>query len=123
MAIWDYRVTNYGGTATAFAEYIRDARGNGGWPNGIIPWDLAPYVTSLMRLDAHFPGNGFDVDAAAVVEVIYQDSFNASPGFFEPHDPTTNGVDPTYADNKFWFYPGGVTGIITAFEATGLHLR
>jgi hypothetical protein len=120
-AIWAYRVANFGGTATAFAEYIRDARGNGGWPNGIIPWDLAPYVTSLMRLDALYPGNGFDVDAAAVAEVIYEDSFNANPGFFQPLEPTTKGFDPTYADNKFWFYPGGVAGIIAAFEATGLH--
>jgi hypothetical protein len=121
-AIWAYRLANYGGTATAFAEFLRDYRGNGGWPNGIIPWDLAPYVTSLVRLEALFPGNNYGTDAAEIVEVIYQDSFNANPGFFEPHQPTTKGDDPTYANNKFWFYPAGVAGIITVFEATGLYL-
>jgi hypothetical protein len=121
-AIWAYRKANYGGTATAFAEFLRDYRGNGGWPNGIIPWDLAPYVTSLMRLEVFFPGNNYATDAAEIVEVIYQDSFNANPGFFEPFEPTTKGWDPGWADPKFWFYPAGVAGIITAFEATGLHL-
>jgi len=120
-AIWAYRLANYGGTATSFAEFLRDARGNGGWPNGIIPWDLAPFVTSLMRLEALFPGNGYASDAAEVAEVIYQDSFNNAPGFFEPFEPTTQGIDPTYANSKFWFYSAGVAGIITAFEATGLH--
>ena len=120
-AIWAYRLANYGGTATAFAGVLRDYRGNGGWPNGIIPWDLAPYVTSLMRLEALFPGNNYASDAAEIVEVIYQDSFNNSPGFFEPHVATTKGYDPTWTDSKFWYYPAGVAGIITAFEATGLH--
>ncbi|MEN8008049.1 MAG: FlgD immunoglobulin-like domain containing protein [Candidatus Krumholzibacteriota bacterium] len=121
-AIWAYRLANYGGTATSFAEGLRDYRGNHGWPNGIIPWDLAPYVTSLMRLETLFPGNNYASDAAEIVEVIYQDSFNANPGFFEPHVATSKGWDPTGTDSKFWLYPAGVAGIITAFQATGLHL-
>ena len=120
-AIWAYRLANYGGTATTFAEGLRDYRGNGGWPNGIIPWDLAPYVTSLMRLEILFPSNSYASDAAEIVEVIYQDSFMTNPGFFEPHVSTTKGWEPTWANSKFWLYPAGVAGIITAFEATGLH--
>ncbi len=121
-AIWAYRLANYGGTATTFAEGLRDYRGNGGWPNGIIPWDLAPSVTGLMRMEALFPGNNYASDAAEIVEVLYQDSFNASPGFFEPHVATTKGYDPTWTNSKFWFYPAGVASLITAFQATGLHV-
>ncbi len=120
-AIWTRHMTVYG-NATAFAEYLRDARGNGGWPNGIIPWDLAPYVTSLLRLDALYPGNGYASDAADIVEVLYQDSFNASPGFFEPHVATTKGWDPTWSNTKYYLYSAGVAGLITVFEATGMYL-
>ena len=119
-AIWARHMNVYT-DATTFAAYIRDARGNGGWPNGIIPWDLAPYVTSLMRLEALFPGNDYASDAAEIVEVLYDDSYNGNPGFFEPFETSTQGWDSGWANNKFWFYPGGVTGLINAFQATGLH--
>jgi len=120
-AIWAYRLANQGPTATNFAQGLRDYRGLGGWPNGIIPWDLAPYVTSLMRLETLFPGNNYASDAAEIVEVLYQDSYNANPGFFEPHVATTKGWDSGWANNKFWFYPGGVTGLINSFQATGMY--
>ncbi len=64
-AIWLYRLANYGtGTATSFAEWLREFRGvSNGYKNGIIPWDLSSYVTSVMRLDTVFPGNGYAAQA------------------------------------------------------------
>jgi flagellar hook capping protein FlgD len=120
-AMWQYRLDNYGGTATSFAEGLRDYRGTTGWPNGIIPWDLAPYVESLMVMESLFPGNNYGTDAAEIVEVIYQDSFNGSPGYFEPHGHN-KGWDATWSNNDYWFYSAGVAGIIRAFETSGMYL-
>lgn len=118
-AIWARHMSVYG-SATGLAEYIRDARGNGGWPNGIIPWDLAPYVEALMVMEGLFPGNGYGSDAADVVEVLYADAFLGTPGFFEPAG-YNKGWDPAWAVPDFWFYPAGVAGLIRAFDAAGMY--
>ncbi len=119
-AIWQYRLDNYGGTATTFAQGLRDYRGTSGWANGIIPWDLAPFVEALMRMESMFPGNNYGSDAAEIVAVIYDDSYNATPGYFEPLGHS-KGYDPTYANHDYWVYPCGVSGLIRAFQTSGLH--
>jgi len=116
-AKYDARITTYG-SATLFAEYIRDVRG-ASYPNGIIPWDIGIWVRVAAMLDARFPGNGYDTDADDMAEVIYQDSFMDNPGFFDIVDDA--GWDPTYADVNFWWYNLGITGLIDAFDAAGVH--
>lgn len=125
QAIWTYRLANYGPTATDFAELIRDARGGvggtGTWANGIIPWDIAPYCEAVMGLDTVFPGMGYAADAAAMAEVLYQDSFMANPGYYEPHGHS-KGFTLDYSVDDYWFYGGGISGLIRAFVTTGTHL-
>ena len=50
-----------------------------------------------------------------MAEVLYQDSFNDAPGYFDIIDD--QGYDPTYGDVNFWWYPHGITGLIDAFDA------
>lgn len=120
-AIWLYRLANYGGTATSFAGALRDFRGvTNGYPNGIIPWDLAPWATGLMNLDALFPGNGYAAQAAEVAEVMYQDSFALVPGYFDVFG-RCQGYDPAYANVDYYWYPHGVSGLIEAFASVGVH--
>ncbi|MFT5234358.1 MAG: hypothetical protein ACI9UQ_002403, partial [Candidatus Krumholzibacteriia bacterium] len=121
-AIWLYRLANYGiGTATSFAEYIRDFRGiSNGYQNGIIPWDIATYATAVMRLETVFPGNGYAAQAAEIAEVLYQDSFALAPGYFD-FATRCKGYDPAYADTDFYWYSLGIGGLIEAFQVTGTH--
>jgi hypothetical protein len=119
-AMWEIRLTTHT-TATAFAEGLREYRGaSGSWANGIIPWDLAPYCEALMALDVIYPGNDYADDAAEIVEVLYADSYLGLPGYFEPHGHS-KGYDPTYTNRDYYLYPGGVTGLIRAFETTGMY--
>lgn len=121
VAMWTYRLGAHGGTATSFAAYIREARGGGGsWANGIIPWDIAPWCEGLMLMDAAMPGNGYGSDAVACAEVLWQDSFNATPGYYQPHGHSKNYVDGD-TNPDYNFYVGGVTGLIRAFEVTNTH--
>ena len=120
LAMWDYRLATYG-TATAFAAGLRDFRA-GSNPNGIIPWDIAPWAETVMKLDAAYPGMGYAAQAAEIAEVLWQDSFNNNPGYFKPHDPQNKGFDPDYANVNFYWYTGGVSGLIRAFDVTGTHL-
>jgi hypothetical protein len=119
-AIWQYRLANYGGTPTAFAEYIRDLRAGQGYANGIIPWDVALYCTALVKLDSVRSGLGYDQDAIDVAEVIWQDSFNASPGYFDP-DGHSMGFDEGWANTDYYWYSLGVSGLIDAFSITETH--
>jgi hypothetical protein len=120
--IWDWNMANRpDGTAAGFAAYIRDYRGiTNGYPNGIIAWDLSMWVEALVQLDAAFSGAGFDADAVAVVEVMWQDSFNGTPGFFDPNG-ANKGNDPDYAEPLYYWYSIGVSGLIKAFALAGDH--
>ncbi len=120
QAIWQYRLDNYGGTGTSLAEFIRDLRAGQGYANGIIPWDIALYCTALVKLDAVRPGLGYGQDAIDVAEVIWQDSFNSNPGYFDP-DGHSMGFDPGYANTDYYWYSLGVSGLIDAFSVTGTH--
>ncbi|MBP6875953.1 MAG: T9SS type A sorting domain-containing protein [Candidatus Eisenbacteria bacterium] len=115
-AKYDARMVAYGG-AEAWAEYIRDARG-ASYPNGIIPWDVAPYVVAAAMLEARYGGT-YGADADAMAEVLYQDSYMTNPGYFDIDDDA--GWDPTYADVNFYWYTLGISGLLNAFSAAGVH--
>jgi hypothetical protein len=115
---YDARITNYG-SATAFAEYIRDVRNGQGYGNGIIGWDIGLWAKVAGMLDDRYTGNGYDSDADDIAEVIWQDSFNDNPGYFDVVDDA--GYDPTYSDLNFYWYNLGITGLIEAFVAADVH--
>lgn len=120
-AKFDGRITAYG-SATGLAEYIRDARA-GSYPNGIIAWDIGAWALAAAMLDDLYPAppSLYDYGQAAeeIAEVLWQDSFNDTPGYFDIIDD--QGFDPTYSDVNFWWYTLGITGLIDAFEASGSH--
>jgi len=118
-AKYDDRISAYG-SATALAEYIRDARNSQGYPNGIIAWDIGAWVVAAAMLDERFPSNGYDLDADAMAEVLYQDSFNDNPGYFDIVDD--QGYDSGYGNVNFWWYPLGISGLIDAFDAAQVHI-
>jgi hypothetical protein len=120
-AIWDYRMANYGDhTPAGFAAALRDSRHGQGLDNGIIPWDISHYVEAAARLDLVFPGEGFAAAADAMAEVMWQDSFNLSPGYFQPNG-VNKGFDPAWDDKKFWWYSIGLSGLVRAFHAADVH--
>ncbi len=118
-AKYDLRISSNGGTATSFAEYLRDVRGvTQNYPNGIIGWDLGIYaVVAQMLFDVY--GGTYDTDADDIAEVIWQDSYNNNPGLFDI--VADAGFDSTWADRNFWWYTLGITGLIDAFDASGSH--
>ena len=120
--IWIYQLATYGPTATLFAEDLRDTRAvDQGYHNGVVPWDLGAWAQAVAQLDLAFPGQGYGTDADDIAEVMWQDSFNANPGYFQPYNPVNQGFDPTWGDTHFWWYTLGITGLIDGFTATGTH--
>lgn len=115
-AKFDGRIANYG-TATALAEYIRDARHGQGYDNGIIAWDIGAWARAGAMLHVLYPPGSYDYGQAAVdiAEVIYQDSFNDNPGYFDLEDCATA------TDSRAWWYNLGVTGLIEGFHYAGAH--
>ncbi|MBK6900190.1 MAG: hypothetical protein IPH09_13370 [bacterium] len=104
----------------ALAAYIRDARYGQGYSNGIIPWDIAPWVEAAMLMDEAFPLAGHAAEAAAMAEVVYQDSFMDAPGYFDP-DGANMGSDPAWNTPLYYWYTLGLSGIIDAFATSGTH--
>ncbi|MBA7643444.1 hypothetical protein ES703_51170 [subsurface metagenome] len=96
-----------GGTATGFAEYIRDVRKGQNLP-AVISWDINLYIQSLLALDRYFPGEGFAGEAKAMVEVVYN-SLYVPPVDFDITDDTLN---------EFWI---GISGALDAFVTTNTH--
>jgi hypothetical protein len=119
-AKFDARIASQG-SPTAWARYIRDVRNGQGYGNGIIAWDIGFYVVAAAMLDDRYPGDPNDYDQAAddMAEVLWQDSFNDNPGYFDIIDDA--GWDPTYANRNYWWYTLGLTGLIDAFYASGNH--
>jgi len=116
-ARYDLRIADYG-SATALAEYIRDARAGQGYENGIIAWDIGQYVrVAGLLFDRYFAP--YDDDADDMAEVLYQDSFNDTPGYFDLDED--DGFDPTYTDTNFYWYTLGISGLLDAFSAAGTH--
>ena len=98
-----------GGTATGFAEFIRDIRKGQNLP-AIISWDINLYIQSLLALDSYYPDQGFAAEAKEMAEVIYT-SLYVPPVDFDITDDTLN---------EFW---NGISGAMDAFEMTDLHLE
>ncbi len=118
LAKYEGRMGVYG-SATALAEYIRDARAGQGYTDGLLAWDIGAWAVAVQMLHERYPGQGYDQDADDIAEVLYQDSFADNPGYFDIVDD--QGFDPTYTDKNFWYYNLGITGLIDAFRATGSH--
>lgn len=118
---FDRKIAAYNG-ADSLAIFIRDMRNSQGYPNGIIPWDIAPWVKTAAMLEARFPGDPNDYAQWAIdmAEVVWEDSFNDNPGYFDIIDD--QGFDPLYGDANFWWYNLGITGLIDSFDAAGVHI-
>lgn len=102
-------LAEYGsGTATGFAEFIRDKRVGQSLPS-LPSWDVDLYIQGCLALHRFDPGGSFDQHAKDMAEVIYACIYG-DPVVFDITDPTLN---------EFWV---GITGAIEAFKTTGLHL-
>lgn len=121
-AKFDSRISTYG-TATALAQYIRDARAGQGYENGIIPWDIGGWAVAAQLLAQKFPADPYDYAQAAddIAEVIYQDSYMVTPGYFDLTSDKNNGWDPSYGNLDYYWYTLGITGIIDAFVSADVH--
>ena len=119
-AKFDGRIAVYG-TADSLAKYIRDVRYGQGYGNGIIAWDIGAWAVAAAMLEDEYPADAYDYATAAddIAEVIWQDSFNDNPGYFDIVDDA--GWDPTYTDRNFYWYCLGLTGLIDAFRAADVH--
>lgn len=115
---YDHIINSYG-SATALAQSIRDVRGvTQGYPNGIIAWDVGAFaVVAQMLFDRY--GGTYHQDAVDIAEVLFQDSYNDNPGYFDVVDDA--GWDPGYANVNYWWYTLGITGLLDAFDASNTH--
>jgi hypothetical protein len=118
-AKFDGRITAYG-SATALAQAIRDARG-GSYPNGIIGWDLGAWAKAAAFLSARYGNSPHDYaqDAKDIAEVLWQDSYNSNPGYFDV--VADAGWDPSWSNVNYWWYTLGISGLVDAFVASGIH--
>jgi hypothetical protein len=118
-AKFERMVNLYG--ADSLAKYIRDVRAGQGYENGIIPWDIGAWVRAAALLETKYPSDPYDYASAAdsMAEVLWEDSFNDNPGYFDVVDDA--GWDPTYANYNYYWYNLGITGLIDAFDASGVH--
>jgi hypothetical protein len=121
-AKFDARITTYG-SATALAEYIRDTRQGQGYENGIIPWDISGWVVAAQMLEDRYPSDAYDYAQAAddMAEVMYQDSYQQNPGYFDLTTDKNNGWDPTYSNYDYYWYTLGITGMLDAFYSADVH--
>jgi hypothetical protein len=115
-AKYDARIATHG-SAKAWAEYIRDARAGQGYENGIIAWDIGIWAVAAAKLDDKY--GGYAADADSIAEVLWQDSFNDNPGYFDIVDDA--GWDSTYANTDYYWYTLGISGLIDGFIAADLH--
>jgi hypothetical protein len=115
-AKYDDRIGAYG-SATGLAVHIRETRAY--YHNGIVAWDIGAWARVAAMLNTLYPGNGYDTDAAAIAEVIYQDSFMDNPGYFDIIDD--QGFDPSYSNMDYWWYTLGITGLIDGFSDANVH--
>ncbi|MBI5022440.1 MAG: right-handed parallel beta-helix repeat-containing protein [Ignavibacteriales bacterium] len=116
---YDARIAANGGTATLFAQYIRDQRGiTQGYHNGIIGWDLGAWAVAAQMLYDRF-GGIYHTDAGDIADVAYNASFVTNANYFDL--VRCAGWDPTWATVDYWWYNLGVSGLIDAFHASGTH--
>ncbi|MFH1278333.1 MAG: right-handed parallel beta-helix repeat-containing protein [Candidatus Eisenbacteria bacterium] len=117
-AKYEGRMAIYG-SADSLAKHIRDVRAGQGYENGIIAWDVGAWARAAAMLDDRYSGNGYDTDADDIAEVLWEDSFNDNPGYFDIVDDA--GWDPTYSNLDYYWYNLGITGLIDAFSSAGVH--
>ena len=121
VSIWDWRIANTGGgTAAGIASGILTSRSGQGYENGIGPWDVSAYVEAAIMLHAVFPGDNYDVAAADMAEVLYQDSYMLAPGYFD-FDGRCKGYTTDYSNTDYYWYGLGIQGLITSFQLAGIH--
>ncbi|MCB9365886.1 MAG: T9SS type A sorting domain-containing protein [Calditrichaeota bacterium] len=114
---YDARITTYG-SATGLAEYIRDARHGQGYDNGIIAWDVGVWaVVAQMLYDRY--GGTYDLDADAIAEVLYKDSYQLNPGYFDLAT-CANWDGVSNAVSYYWFNIG-ISGLMDAFMASNTY--
>jgi hypothetical protein len=98
---WASAKTEFGaGTATGFAQYIRDARKAQNYP-ALIPWDINLYIVSLKAL-------GRNSEVAEMAEVIYTSLYVPPLDF--------NMADHDQAE--YWLGPGAA---LDAFTIAKIH--
>lgn len=120
-AKYDYQIANHGGSATSFALYVRWLRGSSqGYHNGIVAWDTGAWAHVAAMLSQYY--SGYSADAAAIAEVLYQDSFVNTSGYFDFDSPSTQGWDPSYSNSNYWWYTLGISGLIEAFTYSNTHM-
>ncbi len=119
-AKFDARIASKG-SATLLAEYIRDVRNGQGYSNGIIAWDVGAFARSAAMLSARYPTDPYDYAQASIdiAEVLWQDSYNSNPGYFDI--VADAGFDPAYGVADYWMYNLGIAGLIDAFSESGAH--
>ncbi|PKK85008.1 MAG: hypothetical protein CVT49_00255 [candidate division Zixibacteria bacterium HGW-Zixibacteria-1] len=120
-AKFDARIAAYG-NAAHLADSIKNIRYSQGYANGIIAWDIGLWVQAAGMLEGMYPDDAYDYGQAAVdmAEVVWQDSFNDNPGYFDVEDD--KGYDPSRANVNYWWYNIGLFGLITSFQYSGSHV-
>jgi len=115
---FDARITTYG-SATQFAEYIRDVRGiSQGYHNGIIAWDLGGWVEAASLLAGYY-GSAYQTAAVDIAEVVYNSSYVANANYF--YLPRCAGWDAGYAVADYYYYNLGLAGLLTSFRCANTH--
>lgn len=100
-ARYEAAITDFGGgTATGFAEFVRDGRKGQGYPE-LISWDINLYIQGALAL-------GETDDAALMAEVIYDSLYVEVVDFNLSNQ----------SQNCYWL---AVTGALEAFVTTGTH--
>ncbi len=119
-AMWIYRKANYGdGTAAGYAIYLRDWRQNANGSNGLVTWDVGAWAVAVQYLSNAMAGV-YDAEADDIAQVLYEDSFDLAPGYFD-FDGACKGAISDYSNDRFYWYTLGVSRLIEVFIVTDTH--
>lgn len=114
--LWDGRVnhmgntfpTETGGSATAMAEYLRDARSLGTAFPGIVPWDIEEAVKAALALEDYYSEPDYGLQAIELAEFIHDYIYGATDYF-------------DHTDSNEVCYTLGLAGALEAFTEAGVH--
>ena len=105
---WNSAKVEFGsGSATGFAQYVRDIRKGQNLPV-LISWDIDLYIQGMLALDRYYPGQGYSRQADSMAEVVYTSLFVVPKDF----DATNMG------QSEYWL---AFTGAVDAFTSTSVH--
>ncbi len=113
-AIWQYRLTSYG-TATDFAVALGNWRASHNGSNGLVAWDVGAQSVAVQRL-SDVLGGIYDSDADDIAVVLYEDAIG-NPVHFDVYG-ACKGADPTFTNDRFYYYTLGISRLIETFRAT-----